>query len=127
MRRTKSIATGDLIKSLNIEIEKTSDGAIISLASNDYITFIEKGRKRGKYAPVKDLERWVRAKGIASDRKKVTSIAFAINNKIKKEGIKPRPILENAYNTGLPLYDRIINQVLEQDLNKYLQQKLNEL
>lgn len=127
MRRTKSIATGDLIKSLNIEIEKTTDGAIISLASNDYITFIEKGRKRGKYAPVKDLERWVRAKGIASDRKKVTSIAFAINNKIKKEGIKPRPILENAYNTGLPLYDRIINQVLEQDLNKYLQQKLNEL
>jgi hypothetical protein len=127
MRRTKSIATGDLIKSLNIEIEKTSDGAIISLASNDYITFIEKGRKRGKYAPVKDLERWVRAKGIASDRKKVTSIAFAINNKIKKEGIKPRPILENAYNTGLPLYNRIINQVLEQDLNKYLQQKLNEL
>jgi hypothetical protein len=127
MRRTKSIATGDLIKSLNIEIEKTTDGAIISLASNDYITFIEKGRKRGKYAPVKDLERWVRAKGIASDRKKVTSIAFAINNKIKKEGIKPRPILENAYNTGLPLYNRIINQVLEQDLNKYLQQKLNEL
>jgi hypothetical protein len=127
MRRTKSIATGDLIKSLNIEIEKTSDGAIISLASNDYITFIEKGRKRGKYAPVKDLERWVRAKGIASDQKKVTSIAFAINNKIKKEGIKPRPILENAYNTGLPLYNRIINQVLEQDLNKYLQQKLNEL
>jgi hypothetical protein len=127
MRRTKSIATGDLINSLNIEIEKTSDGAIISLASNDYITFIEKGRKRGKYAPVKDLERWVRAKGIASDQKKVTSIAFAINNKIKKEGIKPRPILENAYNTGLPLYNRIINQVLEQDLNKYLQQKLNEL
>jgi len=127
MRRTKAIATGDLIKSLNIEIEKTTDGAIISLASNDYITFIEKGRKRGKYAPVKDLERWVRAKGIASDQKKVKSIAFAINNKIKKEGIKPRPILENAYNTGLPLYDRIINQVLEQDLNKYLQQKLNEL
>jgi hypothetical protein len=84
MRRTKSIATGDLIKSLNIEIEKTSDGAIISLASNDYITFIEKGRKRGKYAPVKDLERWVRAKGIASDQKKVTSIAFAINNKINQ-------------------------------------------
>ena len=127
LRRTKAIASGDLIKSLNIQIEKTADGIIISLASNDYITYVEKGRKRGKYAPVKELERWVRAKGIATDKKKITSIAFAINNKIKKEGIKPRPVLENAYNTGLPLYDRIIDQVMEKDLNKYLEEKLNNI
>lgn len=127
LRRTKAIATGDLIKSLNIQIEKTADGAIISLAGNDYITFIEKGRKRGKYAPIKPLERWVMAKGIASDAKKVKAIAFAINNKIKKEGIKPRPILENAYTGGLPMYDRIIDEVLGKDLNKYLEEKLNNL
>jgi hypothetical protein len=127
LRRTKTIASGDLIKSLNVEIEQTSDGIIISLASNEYITYIEKGRKRGKYAPVSDLQRWVRAKGIATDEKKVKSIAFAINNKIKKEGIKPRPVLENAYSSGLPLYDRIIDQVLEKDLTKYLEEKLNNI
>lgn len=127
LRRTKTIASGDLIKSLNVEIEQTSDGIIISLASNDYITYIEKGRKRGKYAPVSDLQRWVRAKGIATDEKRVKSIAFAINNKIKKEGIKPRPVLENAYSSGLPLYDRIIDQVLEKDLTKYLEEKLNNI
>jgi len=127
LRRTKAIATGDLINSLDIQVEKTNDGAIISLAGNDYITFIEKGRKRGKYAPIKALERWVMAKGIATGAKKVKAIAFAINNKIKKEGIRPRPILENAYTGGLPMYDRIVTQVLERDLNKYLEEKLNNL
>lgn len=127
LRRTKAIASGDLINSLKIDVEKTDDGAIISLAGNDYITFIEKGRKRGKYAPLKPLEKWVRAKGIATDQKKVTSIAFAINNKIKREGIKPRPILENTFNNNLPMYDKIVSDALDKDLNKYLEQKLNEL
>jgi hypothetical protein len=127
LRRTKAIATGDLIRSLNIEIKKTDDGAIISLAGNEYITYIEKGRKRGKYAPVRALEAWVKAKGIASEQKKVTAIAFAINNKIKREGIKARPIFENAYSSGLPMYNKIIDTVLDKDLDKYLQEKLNEL
>ena len=127
LRRTKAIASGDLINSLKIDIEKTDDGAIISLAGNDYITFIEKGRKRGKYAPLKPLEKWVRAKGIATDQKKVTSIAFAINNKIKREGIKPRPILENTFNNNLPMYDKIVSDALDKDLDKYLENKLNNI
>lgn len=127
LRRTKAIASGDLINSLKIEVEKTDDGAIISLAGNDYITFIEKGRKRGKYAPLKPLEKWVRAKGIATEQKKVTSIAFAINNKIKREGIKPRPILENTFNNNLPMYDKIVSDALDKDLDKYLEQKLNNI
>lgn len=127
LRRTKAVASGGLINSLKIDVEKTDDGAIISLAGNDYITFIEKGRKRGKYAPLKPLEKWVRAKGIATDQKRVTSIAFAINNKIKREGIKPRPILENTFNNNLPMYDKIVSDALDKDLNKYLEQKLNEL
>lgn len=127
LRRTKAIASGDLINSLKIDIEKTDDGAIISLAGNDYITFIEKGRKRGKYAPLKPLEKWVRAKGLATEQKKVTSIAFAINNKIKREGIKPRPILENTFNNNLPMYDKIVSDALDKDLNKYLEQKLNNI
>ncbi len=127
LRRTKAIATGDLINSLKIDVEKTDDGAIISIGGNEYITFIEKGRKRGKYAPIKPLEKWVMAKGLANDKKKVTAIAFAINNKIKKEGIKPRPILENAYANGLPMYDKIIDTVLDKDLNKFIQEKLNNI
>ena len=128
MRRTGSIATGSLLNSLQMEVTKCADGnAVVSIAANDYITNIEEGRKPGKYAPISPLKEWIKAKGIATDDKKVTSIAFAINNKIKKEGIKPRPILEKAYTSGLPMYDTIITDVLNNDLDKYLNEALNNL
>jgi hypothetical protein len=127
MRRTKAIATGNLLNSIQFNVKKTPEGAIVSIESNEYIVYVDKGRKPGKYAPSKALEAWVRARGIAADKKKITAIAFAINNKIKREGIKPRPILERAYSNGLPMYDKIIDDVLNNDLDKYLQQKLNEL
>jgi len=128
MRRTKAIASGDLLRSIKFEMKKNPDGgATITVEANEYIIYVDKGRKPGKYAPLKPLEEWVKKKGLASDKKKVTAIAFAINNKIKKKGIKARPIIEKAYANGLPLYDKIINDVLDKDLNKFLQQKLNEL
>ena len=67
------------------------------------------------------------SKGIATDDAKVSSIAFAINNKIKRQGIKARPILNAAFEQKLPLYDKIIDDVLNKDLDIYLQQQLNQL
>ena len=127
MRRTKSIASGDLLNSIQFKVEPTPDGAIVSIEANEYIVYVDKGRKRGKYAPVKALEKWVKAKGIATSQNKVKSIAFAINNKIKKDGIKPRPILERTYSNGLPMYDKIIDETLNKDLNTYLNNALNNL
>jgi hypothetical protein len=127
MRRTKAIATGNLLNSIQFKVEPTADGAIVSIESNEYIVYVDKGRKPGRYAPTKALEAWVRQRGIAADKKKVKAIAFAINNKIKREGIKPRPILERAYSNGLPMYDKIIDNTLNNDLNNYLNKALNEL
>lgn len=127
LRRTKAIASGDLLKSINFTVQFTPKGAVINLNGNDYITYIDEGRKPGKYAKISPLKQWVKAKGIATDDAKVTAIAFAINNKIKREGIKARPILEKTFDQNLPLYDKIIDEVLNKDLDKYLQQKLNEL
>ena len=127
LRRTKAIASGDLINSLKITIEKTDDGGVISLNGNDYIIYIDKGRKPGKYAPLSPLKQWIRNKGIATDEKKVTALAFAINTKIKKQGIKPRPILDRSFDQNLPLYDKIVGDILNKDLDKFLNDKLNEL
>jgi hypothetical protein len=127
LRRTKAIASGDLLKSVNFTVQLTPQGAVINLNGNDYITYVDEGRKPGKYAPVSALKQWIKAKGIATDDAKVTAVAFAINTKIKRQGIKARPILEKTFDQNLPLYDKIIDEVLNKDLDKYLQQKLNEL
>jgi len=126
MRRTKTIATGNLLNSIQFNIEQTPNGAIISLNGNDYITYVDKGRKPGKYAPTSALKKWIKSKGIATDEAKVSAIAFAINNKIKREGIKPRPILEKAFSNGLPMYEKIIDDTLNKDLDKYLNELINK-
>jgi hypothetical protein len=105
----------------------TPVGAVISLNGNDYITYVDEGRKPGRYAPTSALKQWIKAKGIATDEAKVSSIAFAINNKIKRQGIKARPILNAVFDQKLPLYDKIIDDVLNKDLDIYLQQQLNQL
>jgi hypothetical protein len=128
LRRTKAIASGELLKSIQFDVKQTSDGgAIITLNGNDYITYVDKGRKPGKYAPTSALKEWIKTKGIATDDGKVTAIAYAINNKIKRQGIKPRPVLERAYSNGLPMYDKIIDDNLNEDLDNYLNETLNNL
>jgi hypothetical protein len=128
LRRTKAIASGDLLKSIQFDVKPTNDGgAIVTLNGNDYITYVDKGRKPGRYAPTSALKEWIKQKGIATDAAKVTAIAFAINNKIKRQGIKPRPVLERAYSNGLPMYDKIIDDNLNKDLDEYLNNALNNL
>lgn len=128
LRRTKAVASGGLLRSIQFDVKPTDDGgAILSLNGNDYITYIDKGRKPGKNAPISALKQWIKAKGLATDEKKVTALAYAINNKIKRQGIKARPVLETTLNQNLPLYNKIIDDNLNKDLDKYLNEKLNEL
>ena len=126
LRRTKSIATGNLLNSIQFDVKSTSNGLYVTMMSNEYIVYVDKGRRPGKYAPVKALEKWVRAKGLASGKKEVTSLAFAINNKIKKEGIRPKRVVETALSKSLPLFDSIIRTTVEKDLQKYLTDQLNK-
>jgi hypothetical protein len=128
IRATGSISSGALINSVNIEIKQNDEGGYgIALLENDYITNLDEGRKRGKYAPIKALEEWVKSKGLASNSKQVTSIAWAINNKIKKEGIKPRKITEKTMEQTLPFFDTLIQQIVDVDLEKYINEQLKDL
>ena len=56
-----------------------------------YTYFSDRGRGPGKRPPVAPLLEWVRFKGIEKDSKKALGIAFAIANKIAREGTSDRP------------------------------------
>lgn len=53
---------------------------------NDYIEVLDTGRSPGKYAPVKNIQEWVRTKLGITDDKKMKQVAFLVNRKIKNEG-----------------------------------------
>ena len=71
----------------------SSDGLIVSVLLNDYIFYIEHGRRKGaKMPPVEPIIRWARSRGISTDN----STIFLIRRAISRDGIKGRPIMEKV-------------------------------
>lgn len=63
---------------------------VVSLFVNDYIDYIEGGRKRGSFPPPNVIAEWCQRKGIPSDN----STVFLICRSIYEKGIKPRPLID---------------------------------
>jgi len=97
-----------------------SDNVMIELLFNDYITYIEKGRKpNSSIPPISTIRDWALRKNIPTDNDTLYAIAKAI----ARDGIAPRPImdlliteLEKAFENewSVDLFDFIVEQI--QDL-----------
>ena len=100
-----------------LSVKATNDGDLIfDIILNDYIVFIESGRRKGaKMPPVEPIVRWARSKGIPTDN----STIFLIRRAISRDGIRPRPILQYVFdevdrewNDGLA--DEIFNKIISE-------------
>ena len=70
-----------------------SEDIVVSLLVNDYIVFIESGRRAGaKLPPFQPIYEWCKRKGLPSDN----STVWAICKAISIDGIAPRPIMSNV-------------------------------
>lgn len=71
----------------------SSEDIVVSLLVNDYIVFIESGRRAGaKLPPFQPIYEWCKRKGLPSDN----STVWAICKAISRDGIAPRPIMSNV-------------------------------
>lgn len=67
---------------------------LIEFFINDYVQFIESGRRPGaKFPPPMAIANWCKDKGLPSDNRTVYLICRAI----ARDGIKPRPFLDDAF------------------------------
>jgi hypothetical protein len=99
-----------------LSVKATNDGDLIfDILLNDYITFIESGRRKGaKFPPVAPIVAWARKKGIPTDN----STIFLIRRAISRDGIKPRPIMQYVFDEvdrewDDKLADEIFNKIME--------------
>lgn len=92
LRRRGKYASGDLIRSLESRIIKTAMGTdyTLEILANDYLKFVDEGRRPGKQPPLRAIQRWVRIKGINP------KAAYPIARKIGEKGIKATNVIENA-------------------------------
>jgi hypothetical protein len=110
------VASGKLINSIKHEYRIDIDNIELLIKSEDYIKFLESGRRPGKYVPIKALKEWVKFKGIPE------KAIYPINHKIFKFGIKPVQILKpivDKYNKPdrfggiIKQYNRIVADYLK--------------
>ena len=88
-----TLSDSDIYNTLSVRA--TSDGdLILDIVLNDYIQYIESGRRKGaKFPPVEPIVRWCKEKGIPTDN----STIFLIRRAIARDGINPRPIMAKVF------------------------------
>jgi len=114
LRREGKDATGSLINSLAFEIKEDAQQIQFFIKANDYLKYVDKGRKPGKYPPIREISRWARVKGISQDA------VFPIARKIFKFGIKPTNVIQRVvkeFETSPILTkkyeDEVVNQLID--------------
>ena len=100
-----------------LQVKSRNDGDIVyDLMLNDYLVFIESGRRAGaKFPPVEPIVRWARKRGIPTDN----STIFLIRRAISRDGIKPRPFLSYIFEEMDDRWDstwadKIFDKIMEQ-------------
>ena len=90
LKKNKKIASGALINSLNFRLQKTAEEILIILESNDYLEWVDKGRRPGTYPPIRAISDWAKIKGISQ------SAVFPIARNIFKFGIEPTNVIQKT-------------------------------
>jgi hypothetical protein len=102
--RGKKIATGSLYNSVSFKISKRGQ---VVFQADESATFVQSGRKPGKFPPPPAIAEWARVKGLPQFRDKKgryisnDSRAFLLGRAIAKKGIKPFPFYTDAVEQSL--------------------------
>lgn len=84
------VASGRLINSINYRLKETAQVIQFQLLAENYLEFVDKGRRPGSYPPIAPLRIWARLKGLPKGTE------YGIQKNIYKFGIKPTNVLRRA-------------------------------
>ena len=116
-----TLVDGRIYQEIDTDVE---DVELVNLLVNDYIKYIESGRKPGTYPPPNVIAEWCQRRGIPSDN----STVYLICRSIYENGIKARPIfdgdggvwdmIDREWSTWSEVIFETITKYLDEDFNK---------
>jgi hypothetical protein len=124
LKKKGKIGSGALINSLDYRVQESANQISIIIQSNDYLKFVDEGRKPGSYPPIQAISRWASLKGISQDA------VFPIARSIYKFGIKPTNVIQQTNNEFLNSqtlankYQERISTNIEDIVTKMIEQEL---
>ena len=86
-------SSSDIYK--NLQVKATNDGDLVfDIILNDYLKFIESGRRKGAdMPPVEAIVEWAKKHGIPTDNGTI----YLIRRAISRDGIAPRPFMDKVF------------------------------
>lgn len=82
-----TLVEGKIFQNINIGVDGLE---LVEVLVNDYIQYIESGRRPGSFPPVSVIAKWAAEKHITTDNR----VVWAICQSIYKEGIAARPLID---------------------------------
>lgn len=102
---------------------KASGNIVIQLLLNDYVQYIESGRKAGsKFPPIQPIVQWAKKRDIPTDN----STIFLIRRAIAEDGIRPRPFMYKVLETIDKKWDGEWSSELFNELTKIIDEFFNK-
>lgn len=109
--------------SVRVEIRKMGESVVIETLFDNYISYIEQGRKprTGKQPPIDALRDWALSRGIPTDN----STLFLIGRAIWRDGYEGRPVLATLEEEIEKQWDGkwadMLFDTIMDELNKYFE------
>ena len=102
---------------LSRSIEYTYKDNIFIMLANDYFQYVARGRQpKARKVPVEELIKWMKKKGIAPKKGNYNATAFAIQQTIYKNGLKPRPFVNPIIAADLEIISEDIAYELSENI-----------
>ena len=123
LKKEGKVASSALINSISYKLKEQAGLIQYQLIANDYLQYVDEGRKPGSYPPIRAIADWVRVKGISKDA------IFPIARSIFKFGIKPTNVLKKTL-TEIQTSPTLMNKyedTLVENMEKLLQAELIKL
>jgi len=124
--------TKRLYDSLDYEIKVMPNSMSFDFVMEEYGEWVDKGRKKGKMPPQKEIFKWVQKKGIQfrdnrGKFKTYESTAWAIAKSIKKRGIPATDFYSRPFNLGFKKLPTAVQEAYALDVEEFLEYTINEL
>jgi len=116
LKRAGKVASGALINSLNYKLKYEAQEILMILEANDYLEYVDEGRKPGSFPPVREISKWCSLKGIPQEA------AWAISTNIFKFGIKPTNVIEKTIKeiTTSPTFRNKYEETMVENVEEYI-------
>jgi hypothetical protein len=123
LKKAGKKSTGALINSIDYRLQETASEINLIILSNDYLTYVDQGRKPGSFPPIKEIAKWASVNGIAPEA------VYPIARNIFKFGIKPTNVIQKTIKEieTSPSLNKKYEEALIKNVENILIEKFNDI